>query len=194
VTYAGNFSLEIHCGCDLKCLKEQYADGSTAAVKGGPCSDSYCLYCEGTYSEMHMNKKGAARANWATSVLGLPYSRLHLCTLHAEMRIVEKLLHNHCQWLFNYHGGDLTVNRLGKRTNVKADREQEKRVKRVMEVLKGKLGLHSYEFKEDDQRKGYVKLDAVECLVICIVHISYSMTLTIPHVMEMEVSTFDRHT
>jgi hypothetical protein len=69
------------------------------------------------------------------------------------MRIVEKVLHNHCQWLFNYKGSVP----LGKRSgagNRTDEAAREKRIARVQRVLKEILGLHSYEFKEDTERPG----------------------------------------
>ena len=145
----GDFKLEFHLGCDYKCLKALYNDGSEGCVQDGPCAKECCLFGHCKLHEFGLNKRGKDRTNSETkgSVLGLPLKRVHLCVLHGEMRLVEKLLHNHLQYVWTCTG--------------RYNSQRETRMSNIMRVLNADVGLHSYEMSEDPKRKGFVRKAAL---------------------------------
>lgn len=88
----GEYTVEWHMAGDLKTLKCMYN------ISKGANAKSPCLYCMST-------AKSLDRAQWNRApdrhlkdgdfkpVLDIPLSRVHICTLHALCRIIEKLVY-----------------------------------------------------------------------------------------------------
>lgn len=88
----GDYTVEWHMAGDLKTLKCMYN------ISKGAVATSPCLYCMS-------NANALNSANWTRSpnrhkidksfkaVLDIPLSRVHICTLHALCRIIEKLVY-----------------------------------------------------------------------------------------------------
>lgn len=89
----GDYTVEWHMAGDLKTLKCMYN------VPAGPATiSSPCLYCMSAASVLDPRnwKKGPERdfkdPNFKP-VLDIPLCRVHICTMHALCRIVEKLVY-----------------------------------------------------------------------------------------------------
>ena len=146
---AGEFELEFHLGCDYKCVKALYNDGTQNTVQDGPCATEFCAYGHCKMADIHKDKKGKNRTadEVSGSVLGLPMDRVHLCGLHAEMRLVEKVLHNHLQFVWTYKGRDID--------------QKKNRMRKMRAFLNIELGLNSYKLEEDPKAKGKVRKAAL---------------------------------
>jgi hypothetical protein len=145
VIATGEFDLEFHLGCDYKCIKALYNDGTDNTVQDGPCATYFCAYGHCNICDIHKDKKGRDRTadEVAGSVLGIEMDRVHLCTLHGEMRLVEKLLHNHLQYVWTYKG----------RSSI----QKSERMEEMKAFLSSELGVHSYKMEEDPKAKGKVR-------------------------------------
>ena len=91
VENTGSFTVEWHLAGDLKTLKCMYN------IAKGANSKSPCLYCMSSSDVLDKRywKKGPDRDKTDSSfqpVLNIPLSRVHICTMHALCRIIEKLL------------------------------------------------------------------------------------------------------
>lgn len=93
----GDFKVEWHLAGDLKTLKCMYNIG-----KGANCK-SPCIYCMEPASVLDPACQNAmpSRERHDTQfhpVLNIPLVRVHICTLHALCRIVEKLIYLYIQY------------------------------------------------------------------------------------------------
>lgn len=120
----GEFKVEWHLSADMKTIKCMYGLGH------GACAKHRCIYCSqagqktvigtaeeartafgkrggstwegGLFSSTVQSKPvsgGAALARWKP-ILPIPLVRVHICTLHAFNRIVEKIVHLHFQFIW----------------------------------------------------------------------------------------------
>ena len=89
----GTFIVEWHIATDLKTGKCMYN------MSKGATSKSPCIYC--IHSSNHLDTSNHTKApSRSTSIdpslkpiFDIPLSRVHICTLHALCRIIEKLVH-----------------------------------------------------------------------------------------------------
>lgn len=123
----GDFKVEWHLAGDLKTLKCMFN------VSHGVTSKHPCLYCMKSSKDMTKNT-GISRdkedPNWKP-VLPIPLQNVHICTLHAEVRIIEKLVYCHILYAWN----------------TKPKSSSKEAISRLEDVL-SKAGLH----------KGHVKI------------------------------------
>lgn len=121
----GSFTVEWHMSADMKTIKCMHG------LQHGPSSKMNCIYCEqvreqpkkcANASAAHREHASREKGKWqgglfasgiqgepcdaATHprwkmVLPIPLSRTHMCTLHAQVRMVEKLLHLHFIFVWN---------------------------------------------------------------------------------------------
>lgn len=119
----GDFNVEWHLSGDMKSIKCMYG------LPHGACASQRCIYCQqersktviataeeaaaafskrpqswsgGLFSTRHHAKPVtgvAAQERWKP-ILNIPMDRVHLCTLHAFNRIVEKIVHLHFQFIW----------------------------------------------------------------------------------------------
>lgn len=113
VAGVGEFEIEWHLAADLKTLKALFG------CKGGANAKYACLYCLLQWAKGQW-KGGACKCaqhkpperDSAASVkrqrpekwdpiLPIPLERVHLCTMHAENRLLEKLVHLHVAHVWN---------------------------------------------------------------------------------------------
>ena len=113
----GDFIVEWHLAADLKTLKCLFG------CDQGPNTKFPCLYCL-KKKEKQKNANSyrweggplACRCNvepnrdkddskWAP-ILKIPLSHVHICTLHVEMRILDKLIHMHICYAWNMGNRD----------------------------------------------------------------------------------------
>ena len=95
----GDFRVQWHLAGDLKTLKCMYNVGK------GANSKSPCIYCMKPAKELNPNTQDVMPCRdrhdfQLRSILNIPLGRVHICTLHALCRIIEKLIH----LIFNLHG------------------------------------------------------------------------------------------
>ena len=88
----GDYRVEWHMAGDLKTLKCMYNKSK------GPIAKSPCLYCMGSAKECQASKWNRPpnrhrKDSIFHAILNIPLSRVHICTLHALCRIVEKIVH-----------------------------------------------------------------------------------------------------
>ena len=87
----GDYQVEWHMVGDLKTLKCMYniSRGSTAK---SPCL--YCMSCAKDFQASKWNKAPDRHLEDSTfhAILNIPLSELHVCTLHALYRIIEKII------------------------------------------------------------------------------------------------------
>lgn len=124
VPRVGEFHVEWHLAADMKTIKCMYG------LQSGPACAMNCIYCEqkrikptvGTASQASAAIRGRAKANWAGGlfassvaaqpcdmmasarwrpILPIPLSRVHICTLHAQVRLTEKIVHMHIMYVWN---------------------------------------------------------------------------------------------
>lgn len=94
----GSFTVEWHMAADLKTIKCMYN------MSKGATSKSPCIYC--LHSSSHLDSSNHTKAPVRSTstdpslkpILDIPLSRVHICTLHALCRIVEKLVHLYIQF------------------------------------------------------------------------------------------------
>ena len=91
VQNTGSFTVKWHLAGDLKTLKCMYN------IAKGAKSKSPCLYCvsDSDVLDKRYWKKWPDRENTDSNfqpILNIPLSRVHICTMHALCRIIEKLL------------------------------------------------------------------------------------------------------
>lgn len=119
----GSFTVEWHMSADMKTIK------CMNGLQHGPCCKMNCIYCEQKYeraktitaaeAELIATSRGkgewqgglfasriraepvnaSTHARWK-QVLPIPLSRTHMCTLHALVRICEKILHMHFTFIW----------------------------------------------------------------------------------------------
>lgn len=122
----GDFKVEWHLAGDLKLLKCMFN------VSHGANSKHPCLYCMKTTQDMSKSTRVSRDIEDPTwkPVLPIPLKNVHICTLHGEVRIIEKLIYLHIWFAWN----------------TKPESLAKKAIARLEEVL-SKAGLH----------KGHVK-------------------------------------
>lgn len=107
----GNFRVEWHLSADLKALKCMFG------VCGGANTSYPCLYCmasTGKENWIAQNEVGASPSrhlvdlskypkslNIWEPVLPIELKNVHICTLHAELRILDKLLRLHLDYAYS---------------------------------------------------------------------------------------------
>lgn len=107
----GVFTVEWHMSADLKALKSMYG------ISGGANCRHPCLYCmDGMGSHEWCNTKFVGRPPNRHSVapsrfknietiwdpiLPIHLKNVHICTLHAEIRILDKLLRLHLDYAYS---------------------------------------------------------------------------------------------
>jgi hypothetical protein len=119
----GSFAVEWHLSADMKSIKCMYG------LSHGACAKQSCIYClqervkptigtmeqaatifskrattldYGLFSTRHAAKPVigvAGKGRWKP-ILAIPMDRVHMCTLHAFNRIVEKIVHLHFQFIW----------------------------------------------------------------------------------------------
>lgn len=124
VNGVGSFTIEWHLSADMKTIK------CMNGLQHGPTSRMTCIYCEQVREKAKPCTADAAqreavirgKGNWQgglfaprisaepcdanthprwKQVLPIPLSRTHMCTLHAQVRIIEKILHLHFMHIWN---------------------------------------------------------------------------------------------
>lgn len=120
----GSFAVEWHMSADMKTIKCMYG------LQHGPSCKMTCIYCEQKHEKLATLTQAAADRHYVTRgkgswqgglfapniraapceidmhprwkpILPIPLSRTHICTLHAQVRIVEKILHLHFMFVWN---------------------------------------------------------------------------------------------
>lgn len=120
----GSFPVEWHLGADMKTIKCMYG------LQHGPACKMNCIYCEQKHerlrvcTEVEAERTASSRGKGAWQgglfapsiqgapchidthprwkpILPIPLSRTHICTLHALVRIAEKVLHLHFMFIWN---------------------------------------------------------------------------------------------
>ncbi|GAQ93477.1 hypothetical protein KFL_015640020 [Klebsormidium nitens] len=114
----GEFEVEWHLAGDLKTLKALYGTSSGANAKFA------CIYClqqrkNGSWgracacpqgeppdrdSQENVAKQGGVGGGEWDPILPIPLTRVHMCTMHAENRIIEKLVHLPVSHVWNASG------------------------------------------------------------------------------------------
>lgn len=132
----GDYKVEWHMAGDLKTLKCMYN------VSKGALAKSPCLYCMCGAKDLDRRVWGKAPDRHTKDevfkpVLDIPLSRVHICTLHALCRIIEKLVHLHICFAWT----------------LKPQEESSKAIKEIEGVLSD-IGLHGGHVKivEDNKR------------------------------------------
>lgn len=131
----GTFNIEWHLAGDLKTLKCMFN------VSHGANSKHPCLYCMKTAKDM-TRSTGISRdredPNWKP-VLPIPLRNVHICTLHAEVRIIEKIIYLHILFAWNSE----------------PEASAKEAISRLEDVL-SKAGLHKghVKIKKDDKLSG----------------------------------------
>ena len=92
----GDFSIELHIACNLKTLKCMYN------VQNGASSRTPCLFCMAPPHALDVEQqlKKPSRSNEDVNfwpVVNIPLTHVHVCTLHALCRIIEKLVYLYIQ-------------------------------------------------------------------------------------------------
>jgi hypothetical protein len=122
----GEFQVEWHLSADMKTIKCMYGLGH------GANAPNSCIYCmQQRTKPQHGTNQSAAQASrarvkhtwkgglFAASVsakpvdmrdhsrwkpiLPIPLTRVHICTLHAQVRMCEKMVHHHFMFVWNMH-------------------------------------------------------------------------------------------
>ena len=94
----GSFNIEWHMAADLKTVKCMYK------MSKGATSKSPCIYCMHSSSHLDASNQTKAPVRLTSTDpslqpnLDIPLSRVHICTMHARCRIVEKLIHLYIQF------------------------------------------------------------------------------------------------
>ena len=88
----GDYRVQWHMAGDLKTLKCMYN------ISKGPIAKSPCLYCMGSAQDCQPSRWNRPPDRHLKDkafhvVLNIPLSRVHICTLHALCRIIEKIVH-----------------------------------------------------------------------------------------------------
>lgn len=120
----GSFNVEWHLAADMKTIKCMYG------LQHGPTCKMTCIYCEQIHEVSKSCSSAAAarefrlqgKGNWQGGlfasrippkpvniethprwkpILPIPLSHTHICTLHAQVRIIEKILHLHFMFIWN---------------------------------------------------------------------------------------------
>ena len=124
---------------DLKTLKCMYN------ISKRPIAKSPCLYCMGSARDCQPSawNKPPNRQTQDQSfhaILNIPLSRVHICTLHALCRIIEKIVHLY----------------IGFAWKIRPIKERDLAIKKIEEVL-SKIGLHGGNVKIEADIKKYGK-------------------------------------
>lgn len=107
----GNFTIEWHMSADLKALKSMFG------ISGGANSKYPCLYCMAsmgtkewcntsnvgrppTRNNLESQKFDKKNMIW-DPILPILLKNVHICTLHAEIRILDKLLRLHLDYAYS---------------------------------------------------------------------------------------------
>ena len=114
----GDFNVEWHLARDLKTLKCMYGLSNTANANfpclycmHGRTKESLGIWDNGTGNSATPLCDGKVRvggdlvpkdANW-DPILPIPLARVHFCTLHAFVHIVEKIVHAYIFFAYNMH-------------------------------------------------------------------------------------------
>jgi len=160
----GNFSVEWHMAADMKTIKCMYG------LSHGANTKLCCIYCNqertktivtthagavaalqkrglswegGLFSNQHHGKPvidGVAAARWKP-IFPIPMDRVHICTLHAQNRIVEKICHLHFMFIWT----------------MRDKKEQELAIDEMQRVLSA-TGAHGGDVKilKDEQLSGKI--------------------------------------
>ena len=125
----GDFSVEWHMAGDLKTLKCMYN------VQNGASCKTPCLFCmappHALDAEQQLKKPSRSDADvnfWP--VVNIPLTHVHVCTLHALCRIVEKIVYLYIQFAWT----------------LKPKQKASESIKRIEKVL-SKMGLHGGKVK-----------------------------------------------
>lgn len=126
----GEFKVEWHLSADMKTIKCMYG------LKHGANSLMSCIYCNqerlqpfvGTVQDATQAAQKRGKATWGGGlfargvpskpvnmrthsrfkhVLPIPLTRVHICTLHAQVRMLEKMLHLHFMFVWNMRNEEL---------------------------------------------------------------------------------------
>ena len=124
VDVVGDFNVEWHMRADMKTIKAMYG------LKNGRGCEMHCIYCEqkqikvtmGIATEARATIKARSKNTWEGglsmgstseepcdiemhgrwwSILPTPLLRVHICTLHAQVRLTEKFLHMYIMYVWN---------------------------------------------------------------------------------------------
>ena len=107
----GSFTIEWHMSADLKALKSMFG------ISGGPKTKYPCLYCMNSMgtpdwtdphsigeppsrSSIDLRKFKSTETIW-DPILSISLKNVHICTLHAEIRILDKLLRLHLDYAYS---------------------------------------------------------------------------------------------
>ena len=134
----GDFKLEFHCAADMKAIREMYNTGQPGCMKNSPNGDEWCVYCHATSTDKSAREPVRPRTDAETqgNLLGLPLSRIHLCTLHAKMRMVEQCVFQDHQFAWNYQDlGNTEFHRQPKNNTDKFTDGQNLRVQSLEKVV-----------------------------------------------------------
>lgn len=132
----GKYKVQWHMAGDLKTLKCMYN------ISKGPIAKSPCLYCMGSARDCHpsaWNKPPDRhiRDQSFHAILNIPLSRVHICTLHALCRIIEKMVHLY----------------IGFAWKIRPIKERDSAIQKIEKVL-SEIGLHGGNVKiEADIKK-----------------------------------------
>ena len=117
----GSFNIEWHMAADLKTVKCMYK------MSKGATSKSPCIYC--MHSSSHLDASNQTKAPVRSTstdpslqpILDIPLSRVHICTMHALCRIVEKLIHLYIQFAWKEKNLSLQKENLTKIEKILSD-------------------------------------------------------------------------
>ena len=125
----GDFSIEWHLAGDLKTLKCMYN------ISKGGNSKTPCLYCMDPASKLssEQHNRKPSRADQDVNfhpILNIPLTHVHVCTLHALCRIVEKLVYLYIQFAWK----------------LEPKIESQRGIRKIEEILSD-MGLHGGQVK-----------------------------------------------
>lgn len=118
-----DIAVEWHLAGDLKSLKCMFG------CKQGANAEYTCIYCTFKKNSQGSIQKGAPNRdkkdpNWSP-ILPIFLERVHFCTLHSEIRMLDKLLHLHVTFAWN----------------MKPKKKSDECLAKLEEIL-SKMGLH----------------------------------------------------
>ena len=132
----GDYKVEWHMAGDLKTLKCMYN------ISKGPIAKSPCLYCMGSARDCQTSSWSRPpdrhlKDKEFKAILNIPLCRVHICTLHALCRIIEKIVHLY----------------IGFAWKIRPTKERDTAIQKIEGVL-SELGLHGGNVKiEADIKK-----------------------------------------
>lgn len=129
VAGVGDFSIEWHMAGDLKTLKCMYN------ISKGSSSKTPCIYCMHParhldYSSQLQEPSRATEDTYLKPVLDICLTHVHVCTLHALCRIVEKLVYLYIEFAWKLQPKSVS----------------DEGIKRIEEIL-SEMGLHGGKVK-----------------------------------------------